>query len=337
MSVIDTLITDRTQENVDEILGLLAAGENPADHKGAYNASDLNRVGEAIDYVNLRLHGIGIGNDADFAVSYVLPEETIVLTSGQDGEGTPSPENIRPIFPALRLPEIGEVYGGTLDVSSGVLTVTHKPVTIETAARTAYGTTGSGLKYLDIILRSSEYAVSNGQALCSEYSQISTSTTSSTGKFRLYRDSVTVYDSRFTSKNDAVATLTSEGFVTVYPLATAVSYQLTEQEMDDVARQIGNAVFTLRPEAMTKKDWTAADIPTISEMESYLSRVLLFRERLKSYRPDVTLPKSMRMLDFAGANQIEELLISAERIITNILLSYRGYSGRQISGVNCLP
>lgn len=65
MSVLDTLVFDRTQADVDRVLALknkiLMQGwstlteqeqtEWSAGMKGAYNASDLNRVGEAIGYV----------------------------------------------------------------------------------------------------------------------------------------------------------------------------------------------------------------------------------------------------------------------------------------------
>lgn len=61
MSIIDTLITDRTRGDVDALIASLKAGTNPAaDHKGSYNASDLNRVGEAVSYLTQRLDGIGI-------------------------------------------------------------------------------------------------------------------------------------------------------------------------------------------------------------------------------------------------------------------------------------
>lgn len=59
-TIIDTLVTDRTQGDVDELKTLLAAGEAPADHKGAYNTSDLNRVGQAVAYLLGRLATIGI-------------------------------------------------------------------------------------------------------------------------------------------------------------------------------------------------------------------------------------------------------------------------------------
>ena len=48
MSIIDTLITDRTQDDVDE-----------RNAKGIYNASDLNRVGLAMNYVAERLKSAG--------------------------------------------------------------------------------------------------------------------------------------------------------------------------------------------------------------------------------------------------------------------------------------
>lgn len=44
MSIMDTLITDRTQADADA-----------RNDKGTYNASDLNRVGAAVEYVTVRL------------------------------------------------------------------------------------------------------------------------------------------------------------------------------------------------------------------------------------------------------------------------------------------
>lgn len=48
MSIIDTLVTDRTQADVDAV-----------NAKGTYNASDLNRVGAAMNYVAARLRKQG--------------------------------------------------------------------------------------------------------------------------------------------------------------------------------------------------------------------------------------------------------------------------------------
>ena len=153
MSVIDTLITDRTVQDVDELYTLLSQGQNPPEgHKGAYNASDLNRVGQAVSYLVGRLDGIGINLDVD-----------------------------------------------------------------------------------------------------------------------------------------------------------------------------------------SKTDWTETDIPTQSQMQKYLDAIWSIWVSVMAYRPDIELPEGMRFLDYIGANQIEDLLKQTDLAITRVELSYRQYSGRQISGVNCLP
>lgn len=64
-TIIDTLITDRTQADVERVKALAAKGfaamtaaeraEWLAGMKGAYNASDMNRVGTALNYLAGRL------------------------------------------------------------------------------------------------------------------------------------------------------------------------------------------------------------------------------------------------------------------------------------------
>ncbi len=86
-----TLITDRTQADVSRVQQLAAKGyanmtdtektEWAKDLKGAYNASDLNRVGNAVNYLVGRLTQLpkdvqaylaskGVAPDAFFAVPY---------------------------------------------------------------------------------------------------------------------------------------------------------------------------------------------------------------------------------------------------------------------------
>lgn len=69
MSIIDTLITDRTESDVNYAAQLaqkgwaaMTANERTAwiaGLKGSYNATDLNRVGAAVAYVAAELSGIG--------------------------------------------------------------------------------------------------------------------------------------------------------------------------------------------------------------------------------------------------------------------------------------
>lgn len=69
MSVIDTLVYDRTQADVDRVLELNQKGisgmtteelaEYLAGMKGAYNAADLNRVGQALLFLQNQLNSYG--------------------------------------------------------------------------------------------------------------------------------------------------------------------------------------------------------------------------------------------------------------------------------------
>lgn len=69
MSIIDTLVTDRTQADVDRVLAFVKRGwENLTDAekaawdagmKGAYNAADLNRVNAAAEYLAARFLAAG--------------------------------------------------------------------------------------------------------------------------------------------------------------------------------------------------------------------------------------------------------------------------------------
>ena len=80
MSVIDTLITNRTQTDVNRVIYLagldydtqMTASEQAewdSDLKGAYNASDMNRVGAAVQYI------------ADLLATYGY---TVTVTAKQD-------------------------------------------------------------------------------------------------------------------------------------------------------------------------------------------------------------------------------------------------------------
>lgn len=107
MSIIDSLIYDRTQEDVDRVFELknkiLSGGvssltseeleEYLAGMKGAYNATDLNRVGEASAFLAERFISIpneileylaekGVADDDRFHVPY--DRTTVVVTAKRD-------------------------------------------------------------------------------------------------------------------------------------------------------------------------------------------------------------------------------------------------------------
>lgn len=84
MSILDTLVTDRTQADVDRVDALSGKGlegmtpaelaEYLAGMKGAYNATDLNRVTEAMEYTAERLRSYGYAIELAHARSWLATD-----------------------------------------------------------------------------------------------------------------------------------------------------------------------------------------------------------------------------------------------------------------------
>jgi len=114
MSVIDTLITDRAYGDLTRLNALKAKGwanmtaEEKAgymSHKGAYNATDLNRVGEAVTYLadllyNLQsvireyAESIGVAWDTIYDVPYRPDDYLIEGKTDWQRADIPTPEEM---------------------------------------------------------------------------------------------------------------------------------------------------------------------------------------------------------------------------------------------------
>jgi len=110
MSILDTLVTDRTQEDVDYARGLCLKGKDmTADEltdflsslKGMYNYTDLNRVETAVDYVATELvqadtdirqyaTDMGVAWDSAFEVPYDPSDYSLTVKTDWDEEDIPS-------------------------------------------------------------------------------------------------------------------------------------------------------------------------------------------------------------------------------------------------------
>lgn len=128
-TIIDTLVTDRTQADVERVKALAAKGfaamtaaeqaEWLAWMKGAYNASDMNRVGTALNYLVGRLgticgRSIAWTAKTDWAV-------TDIITASQAAEYRRQIQDIRDAltYPTGTpdAPELGRLtYTGANDI-----------------------------------------------------------------------------------------------------------------------------------------------------------------------------------------------------------------------------
>lgn len=191
--------------------------------------------------------------------------------------------------------------------------------------------------------------------------------------YRLYRDGVVVYEGTALHYTDAglaagsVHTYSIHGVggtsetvgVTAEATTTEGIVLITDRTAADVSagRQKGyyNALDLIRVgEAMAyleerfaavgisvtvspKLDWQISDIPTHAQALHYLTDIGVLRGKLTEFRETVSQPGSLTALSWGSANDIEIILLDAEKLIRDIILSYRHYSGRTISGVNVLP
>lgn len=128
-TIIDTLVTDRTQADVERVRELATKGfaamtaaeqaEWLAGMKGAYNANDLNRVGAALNYLTARL-APNCGTDVTWSAKTDWGA-TDVITASQAAEYRQQIEDVRnaltypPGTPAV--PELDRLtYTGANDI-----------------------------------------------------------------------------------------------------------------------------------------------------------------------------------------------------------------------------
>lgn len=90
---------------------------------------------------------------------------------------------------------------------------------------------------------------------------------------------------------------------------------------------MGYAVADIAP----KLYWMDTDVVTQSDMSAYLSDLAALRAVLELPGETPTVPADMAELTFAEANDIEQILLIINTIITNITLAYR-YAGELYGG-----
>lgn len=152
----DNTVSSLSGDNVQEALDELAAGKqdtltfDTAPTEDSLNPVTSGGVYDAI--IGLLPTDIVSGDPANFPDGYPAPVLSLAvdILPAQEGTGDPSPSNVRPIYGRTGLTlyhsgedttdydslavswenEAGAIYGGTLDLQTGILTVTKKLVTV---------------------------------------------------------------------------------------------------------------------------------------------------------------------------------------------------------------
>ena len=80
-----------------------------------------------------------------------------------------------------------------------------------------------------------------------------------------------------------------------------------------------------------KTDWRAGEIPTAEQLETYRGNVAALRAVLPVGKSTPETPNSMERLTYQKANDLEQILLDIDRLITNITLAWF-YAGEVFSG-----
>ena len=71
-----------------------------------------------------------------------------------------------------------------------------------------------------------------------------------------------------------------------------------------------------------KKDWLTSDAPTASQLETYRQNIVTLRSRIAVMQSTPEAPASMAGLNYVKANDIEQILLDLDALITNITKSW---------------
>lgn len=191
-----------------------------------------------------------------------IPEIKLLIVPKQEGSGTPSPTNVRPITgwnafilsvndteKVITTGEAGTVYGGTLDITTGLLTVDIAIIDLGVlswsydSANTRFSTRISGIK--------TGYATRTVPLVCSALLAITDGRPIiNVPDKSIYgagaSNYVYVVDHSYTDANTFKAAMS--GVMLVYELETPTTYQLTPTEVNLIAGE--NVISTDSPNTL---------------------------------------------------------------------------------------
>ena len=186
------------------------------------------------------------------------------FTYSQSGTGDPSPTNIRPILPGFTIERDDhttlDMYGGSLDVTTGVLTVTWGSKLFSDLSWTKHSTYADTY-YADVSDIKAGTAVVLVNGICSAYKVVTRGSQTSQASANMYSLSATnAAGGRIFVFDDSYQDLTAfetgtANYRLVYELATPQTIQLTASELQRACSQLG-VPYPVHPVEHTTFDCT---------------------------------------------------------------------------------
>lgn len=361
MSIIDELITDRTQSDVTHWQELHDKGWagmtddekaewNTAAMKGAYNYTDLNRVIAAMDYLDevFTRYGYETGYRKIFVRN----------TSGLP-DGYTKLEYLQ--------------SSGTQYIDTGVYPNQDTRVVCDVElleSGRAYGIFGSRIGYGNTAFDVFAFGLNSTQDFQDDYNKQSNAPlASSISKFLIDKNK------NLTVINGVESIFSQSTFSVQYPMylfgvntSGTPNNQLGDLRVfscqiydngtivhnfvpckdkngliglyDTVEQRVylnaGTGSFVAGPETVdtgssTPYTWTESDVPTASQMSQYIANINALRGTIAVLSTTPATPKSMELLDYIKANDIEKILVDINQLIINMAAAWF-YSGEVYSG-----
>lgn len=352
MSVIDNLITDRTQSDVSRWSQLKAktlAGmtesekaEWSAGMKGAYKYTDLNRVNEAMRYLQNRLRGYGYLVDVVPPVIEEVEGGTSRLPTGYQeveyiqSSGTQyidtgfKPNQDTRVVCDTEFAASTTAYWlfgsrvGPNDRNYAFLTYQggHRSDYNDTPGDVIGGVSGrfivdknKNITYIDEVVKD-ELSYGAFQSTYNLYIFRSNNggTPSASNTAKIY--SCQIYDNGALIR-DFVPAKNSDGTVGLYDLVNDAFYG-----------NAGTGTFTAGPDVgtqptiTTRPYWAEGDRPTQAQMEQYLQNVSNIRAALEVLQSTPSVPGDMVDLTYGEANDIERILVDVETVINRVVAGF---------------
>lgn len=97
-----------------------------------------------------------------------------------------------------------------------------------------------------------------------------------------------------------------------------------ESAVEYVANRLTNEGYVVTP--VIKKNWKVTDKPTLFDIKRYMKNVADIRAALTTFETTPEAPSTERKLNFQTANDIEQILLDVDNLITKMMSTYF-YSG----------
>lgn len=362
MSIIDELITDRTQADVTHWQKLHDKGWsgmtdeekaewNTAAMKGAYNYTDLNRVIAAMDYLDETFTRYGyetgyrkifVRNTSGLPDGYT--ELEYLQSSGTQyiDTGVKPNQDTRTTTAILLLSEATSYVFGSRDSKANNYKNRYG-ILFNGKYRSDYGN-GNGIIFSDSLTTGQKYSIDKNKNICSIGEETVTNQEAvfqssfpmyisgvNEGGVASYLCSMRIYQFQVYNSGQKI-----REFVPVRaPNGSAGLYDLVEHRYYSNA---GTGSFEEGPEVPVHPSdtkgpytWYESDIQTAAHMERYIANVAALRGTISVLPTTPTTPKSMELLDYIKANDIEKILVDINQLIINMAAAWF-YSGDLYAG-----